>query len=221
MVVFFGCAGTWLWPVGFSGWSGLASVVAAHGLSCSAACGILVPWGGIEPLISVLEGGLLTTGPWRNCQIVVVLPAHWLSVQEGGWKKGEGKYLLGTGISRAVSLWAEALFVGHPEGPGRHTLRWLHQPLQVGWYRQCAQWFTETCHENFSPLLENSMDRPWGCKELDTPERLTLSLSPPQEESRLLPERDGHSKTRTSWNLAACLWWARTNSLTWTVIEDF
>ena len=54
---------------------------------------------------------------------MVVLPAHWLSVQEGGWKKGEGKYLLGTGISRAVSLWAEALFVGHPEGPGRHTLR--------------------------------------------------------------------------------------------------
>ena len=43
---------------------------------------------------------------------MVVLPAHWLSVQEGGWKKGEGKYLLGTGISRAVSLWAEALFVG-------------------------------------------------------------------------------------------------------------
>ena len=112
MVVFFGCAGTWLWPVGFSGWSGLASVVAAHGLSCSAACGILVPWGGIEPFIPVLEGRLLTTGPWRNCQIVVVLPAHWLSVQEGGWKKGEGKYLLGRGISRAVSLWAEALFAG-------------------------------------------------------------------------------------------------------------
>ena len=87
-------------------------MVTAHGLSCSAACGILVPWPGIEPLIPVLEGGLLTTGPWRNCQIVVVLPAHWLSVQEGRWKKGEGKYLSGRRISRAVRLWTEALFVG-------------------------------------------------------------------------------------------------------------
>ena len=38
------------------------SVVAACGLSCPAACGILVPWPGIEPA-SPLEGGFLTTGP--------------------------------------------------------------------------------------------------------------------------------------------------------------
>ena len=43
---------------------------------------------------------------------MVVLPAHWLSVQEGRWKKGEGKYLSGRRISRAVRLWTEALFVG-------------------------------------------------------------------------------------------------------------
>ena len=39
------------------------SVVAALGLSCPAACGILVPWLGIEPASPALEGGFLTTGP--------------------------------------------------------------------------------------------------------------------------------------------------------------
>ena len=33
------------------------------GLSCSAACGILVLRPGIEPTSPVLEGGFLTTGP--------------------------------------------------------------------------------------------------------------------------------------------------------------
>ena len=35
----------------------MGSVVAAHGLSCPAACGILVPRPGIEPASRVLEGG--------------------------------------------------------------------------------------------------------------------------------------------------------------------
>ena len=39
------------------------SVVAACELSCSAACGILVPLPGIEPMPPALEGGFLTTGP--------------------------------------------------------------------------------------------------------------------------------------------------------------
>ena len=38
----------------------MSSVVGVHGLSCSMACGILVPRPGIKP---TLEGGLLTTGP--------------------------------------------------------------------------------------------------------------------------------------------------------------
>ena len=37
--------------------------VAAHDLSCPAACGILVPGLGIEPVSPVLAGGFLTTGP--------------------------------------------------------------------------------------------------------------------------------------------------------------
>ena len=41
----------------------MGSVVVAHGLSCLAACGILVPWPGIEPVSPALEGGILTTGP--------------------------------------------------------------------------------------------------------------------------------------------------------------
>ena len=39
------------------------SVAVAHGLSCSAACGILAPLPGIKPLYPALQGGLLTTGP--------------------------------------------------------------------------------------------------------------------------------------------------------------
>ena len=39
------------------------SVVAAHRLSCSAACGILVPWPGIKPMSSALQGWFLTIGP--------------------------------------------------------------------------------------------------------------------------------------------------------------
>ena len=39
------------------------SVVVAYGLSCLAACGILVPRPGIEPASPALEGGFLTAGP--------------------------------------------------------------------------------------------------------------------------------------------------------------
>ena len=39
------------------------SVVRAHGLSCSAACGILVPRPGIKPTSPALQGRFLTTGP--------------------------------------------------------------------------------------------------------------------------------------------------------------
>ena len=39
------------------------SVVVAHRLSCSTACGILVPQPGIKPASPALEGGFLTTGP--------------------------------------------------------------------------------------------------------------------------------------------------------------
>ena len=40
-----------------------ASVVVAHGLSCSAACGILVPGPGLELVSPTLAGGFLTTVP--------------------------------------------------------------------------------------------------------------------------------------------------------------
>ena len=51
--------GVWdplLWDAGFS-------PVAAHRLSCSTACGILVPRPGIKPASHALEGRFLTTGP--------------------------------------------------------------------------------------------------------------------------------------------------------------
>ena len=37
--------------------------VVAYGLSCPAACGILVPGPGIEPVSPAFAGGFLTTGP--------------------------------------------------------------------------------------------------------------------------------------------------------------
>ena len=37
--------------------------IVAQWLSCPAACGILVPWPGIEPASFAMEGGFLTTGP--------------------------------------------------------------------------------------------------------------------------------------------------------------
>ena len=41
----------------------VGSVVVVHGLSCLAACEILVPQPGIEPVSPTLEGVFLTTGP--------------------------------------------------------------------------------------------------------------------------------------------------------------
>ena len=39
------------------------SVAVAFGLSCSAACGILVPWAGSKPASPALQVGFSTTGP--------------------------------------------------------------------------------------------------------------------------------------------------------------
>ena len=49
------------------------SVVVARGLSCSAACGILVPRPGIEPVSPALQGRFLTTGPPGKppCQLTI------------------------------------------------------------------------------------------------------------------------------------------------------
>ena len=41
----------------------VGSVVVARGLSCLAACGILVPRPGTEPVSSALQDGFLTIGP--------------------------------------------------------------------------------------------------------------------------------------------------------------
>ena len=44
----------------------VGSVVAAGGLSCSVACGILVPRSGLEPAPPALAGGFLSTAPPRK-----------------------------------------------------------------------------------------------------------------------------------------------------------
>ena len=49
----------------------VGSVVVARGLSCPAACGILVPRPEIEPASSALEGGFFTTGPPGESQRIL------------------------------------------------------------------------------------------------------------------------------------------------------
>ena len=52
-------------------------VVAMHRLSCSVACGILVPQPGIKPSSPALKGGFLTTGPPRK-SLYVVIDLTWI-----------------------------------------------------------------------------------------------------------------------------------------------
>ena len=47
-----------------------SSIVVVHRLSCPAACGILVPWTGIEPTSPALEGKFFTTGPPGKSQVL-------------------------------------------------------------------------------------------------------------------------------------------------------
>ena len=58
LVVAYGLSSCGVWAPQHVG-----SVVAACGLSCPAACGILVPRPGMEPVSPALEGRFLTTGP--------------------------------------------------------------------------------------------------------------------------------------------------------------
>ena len=48
--------------------TGSGSVTVAHGLSCSAACGILVPQSGVKHTFPALQGGfVITVPPGNNC----------------------------------------------------------------------------------------------------------------------------------------------------------
>ena len=53
----------------------VGSVVTVHGLSCSVACGILLPGPGIEPMSPALQGRFLTTGPTREVPEVRIFDA--------------------------------------------------------------------------------------------------------------------------------------------------
>ena len=53
-------------------------LVAARGLSCPAACGILVPRPGIEPASPALAGGFLTTGPpGKSPERILIIYSFW------------------------------------------------------------------------------------------------------------------------------------------------
>ena len=49
----------------------MGSLVEADGLSCPVACGILVPWPGIESEYPALEGVFLTSGPPRKSPNII------------------------------------------------------------------------------------------------------------------------------------------------------
>ena len=60
-------------------------VVVVCGFSCPAACGILVPWPGIEPASPALEGGFLTTPlPGKSQDFTSLSPNH-TSLLSSNW----------------------------------------------------------------------------------------------------------------------------------------
>ena len=59
---FFGASG-----LGWLRHCSVRTLIVAHGVSCSKACGILVPWSAVEPTSPALQGGFLATGsPGRS-----------------------------------------------------------------------------------------------------------------------------------------------------------
>ena len=81
-----------LWQIlvvayGIFRWGTAGSVVEMHGLSCSAACGVLVPWPGIKPMSPALEGWFLTTAPPEKSQTCTFLICM-SSMITKGFKKG-------------------------------------------------------------------------------------------------------------------------------------
>lgn len=73
----------WWWGAGLVSWVSSASAVLRRSLHflivyfsfglCRAACGILVPYPGIQPMAPALEYGALTTGPAGMSQKALVL----------------------------------------------------------------------------------------------------------------------------------------------------
>ena len=56
----------------------MLSSCGVHGLSCPAACGILVPQQGIEPASPAFEGGFFTTGLPGKSLLFVILTEHFM-----------------------------------------------------------------------------------------------------------------------------------------------
>ena len=57
------------------------SLVVAHGLSCSEACGILVSTPGIEPEFLALQGKFPTTRPPGKSQQIIIEYPLWLGLR--------------------------------------------------------------------------------------------------------------------------------------------
>ena len=94
-------ASLWVWPQG--------SAVAASGLSCCKARGILVPQPGIKPVSPALQGRLLTTGPARRFRPGCFWDRQ-LRIQAwagGGLRGGGSKGSLGAWVEASCcsSLW--------------------------------------------------------------------------------------------------------------------
>ena len=79
-------AGTGLQTSGLQQLRHWGSVVLVQGLSCPAACGILVPRSGMEPVSLALAGGFLTIGsPGKSCIVLlfVLLASSFLPIEWG------------------------------------------------------------------------------------------------------------------------------------------
>ena len=126
----------WLWHA--------CSVVGAQGPSCFEACGILVPWPGIEPTSPALQGGFLITRPPGMSLTFFLLPFNFIleySAWRIPWTEEPGE-LQSIGSQRVRQDWGNIACT--------HTVDWRCCDT----FKCVAKWFsyTYTCFWSFSGL---------------------------------------------------------------------
>ena len=127
-----------------------------HGLSCSAACGILVPLPGIEPTSPELQGRFLTTGPPGKSQEVWA-GFNWVLCSESqrlksGCKLGCAHLELG-GLLPSLRLLSEFLSCGCRLEDPAFLLRASRSHSQVPATRPFTAWEFTSPKPAGDPLL--------------------------------------------------------------------
>ena len=120
----------------------MGSVVVAHRLSSSVACGILVPQPGMHPSLPALEGGVLTTGPPGNSpsmgfffrwklimcweEVAIALKRGWSQLEVERQFHLEGTVYMKTGTCESLCL-------------GMTGYHWIEQKNYHHWERESGE----------------------------------------------------------------------------------